>query len=166
MKKKALLVAIIILVLGAIMISLFSCYNKTNLIEKNFDIVLPQNSSLSEFSRSSNMNGMKIAAKIIISSDDYNDFISKVSEDYNKFSLAEYTDEAIDDIIPPDSDRPINIEKFDEDLSWWDLEINQISLLFYQESNNPRFGVRTPCIKRIYISEQSDQITLYLYYFH
>ncbi len=111
------------------------------------------------------MTGMKIAAKIIISSDDYNDFISKVSKDYNKFSLAEYTNEAIDDIIPPDSDRPINIEKFDEDLSWWDLETNQISLLFYQESNNPRFGVRTPCIKRIYISEQSDQITLYLYYF-
>ena len=76
-----------------------------------------------------------------------------------------YYNEAIDDIIPPDSDRPINIEKFDEDLSWWDLETNQISLLFYQESNNPRFGVRTPCIKRIYISEQSDQIILYLYYF-
>lgn len=147
------------------MILHFCCYNKTNLIAKKFDIVLPPNSSLSEFSRSSDMTGMKIAAKIIISSDDYNDFISKVSKDYNKFSLAEYTNEAIDDIIPPDSDRPINIEKFDEDLSWWDLETNQISLLFYQESNNPRFGVRTPCIKRIYISEQSDQIILYLYYF-
>lgn len=165
MKKKALVVTIIILVLGVIMILHFSCYNKTNLIAKKFDIVLPKNSSLSEFSRSSDMTGMKIAAKIIISSDDYNDFISKVSKDYNKFSLAEYTNEAIDDIIPPDSDRPINIEKFDEDLSWWDLETNQISLLFYQESNNPRFGVRTPCIKRIYISEQSDQIILYLYYF-
>ena len=166
MKKKALLVAIIIMVLGVIMIFHFSYCNKTDLIEKNFDIVLPKNSSLLEFTRSSDITGTTIAAKIIIPINGYNDFISKISENYNKFSPTDYSDEVVDDIAPPDSDSPINIEKFDEDLSWWDLETNQISLLFYQESNNHRFGVRTPCIKRIYISEQSDQITLYLYYFH
>lgn len=163
MKKSNYWVVVIIAVLGAIMILHFFCYSKTNLIEKNFGIILPKDAHISEFHRSFDITGTTVAAKIIISHNNYNDFISNMSKDYIKFNPTDYTNEIIDDIVPPESDRTINIERFDEDLLWWDLETNQITLLFYYESANPRPFVRIPCVKRIYVSEQYNQITLYLY---
>lgn len=158
---------IIFCALGIIVILLFSCFyfDKTTTLERVFYINLTQDAHIAEYHRSFTiMDRHIVAAKIEISKEDYTKFVSSVSRKYLSFDPAEYKDENLDEFAPPESNDYLNIEKYNRDLSWWDLEINQITVLFYRENKNWRIGVRQPCRRKIYVSETSDAFTLYLYY--
>ena len=166
MRKKAFLVVVVVIIIGAIMILPFFCYNKSKFIEKKFDLVLPKNACICILEIHPAFNTIDehtIAAKIVMSKDDYNEFVSNISNKYLKFNPAHYKNENFEGFVLPESDTGFNLERFDEDLSWWDLDTSQITYVFYCQSQNPRLGVRRLHVKKIYVSEQCDQITLYLY---
>ena len=163
MKKSV--VHVILWVIIVILLFSYFYFDKTTTLERVFNISLTQDAHIAEYHRSFTIiDRYDVAAKIEISKEDYTKFVSSVSGKYLSFDPAEYKDENLDEFAPPESNDYLNIEKYNRDLSWWDLEINQITVLFYRESENWRIGVRQPCRRRIYVSETSDAFTLYLYY--
>lgn len=161
--KRWIVCSIITVVIVIILIFSYRYFSKTNSLEREFDIIIPRDANIIEFQRSFRITGESLmAAKIVISSGDYESFISSLSDNFMTFNPTDYEDDNLDDIVPPGSDTHFNIEKFDEDISWWDLDTNQISYLFYREDGNEGIGVRTPYIRRIYTVKTNDTVELYL----
>lgn len=162
MKKRLIILGIAIILLIGFAIWFF---NKETALERRFNISIPFSAKISEYDTAYSLGDCYVmAAKIEISKDDYKDFVSKMSEDYDVFYPFAYDIDNTDVILPPNSDMPINIEKHDEDLTWWDLETADIFYLFHYETESKIPGNRCGCTRRIYVTENSENVVLYLYY--
>lgn len=169
MKKKILILSILIIV---VVIIVFSCFffGKRNKLDRIFNITIPRGANISHFYNSYNVtDGSRTAAKIELSRTDYENISSTLSGKYDLFVPSNL--EILDDrTLPPNSDTPVNLEKFDEDLPWWDLENEQIDYMFFREEehSNNIWGIRRRCpqITRIYVVEENANINLYLYHSH
>ena len=65
--------------------------------------------------------------------------------------------------MPGNSDYPVNIAAYDDDLPWWDIKTEQISKLLYREEEILFLGFRRLSRNRIYTVEADDEVTLYLF---
>ena len=161
MKKRLIILGIAIIFLGfAIWF-----FNKETALERSFNISIPFSSKICEYDTSYSFGDCYVmAAKIEVPKDDYKDFVSKMSKDYDIFYPLDYEGDDTDHICPPNSDTYINIERHDENLTWWDLETDDIFYLFHYETESKIPGNRCGCTRRIYITENSENVVLYLYY--
>ena len=162
MKKRLIFLGIAIILLTVLAICFF---NKEAAIERRFQISIPFSAKICEYDTSYQLGDCYVmASKIEIPKDDYKDFVSKISDDYDMFYPFDYEDEDTDDVYISISDRPINIERHDSNLNWWDLETDNIFYLFHYETESKIPGNRCGCTRRIYVTENSESVVLYLYY--
>ena len=151
MKKRLIILGIAIIFLLGFAIWFF---NKETALERRFNISIPFSAKISEYNTAYSLGDCYVmAAKIEISKDDYKDFVSKMSEDYDIFYPLDY-----------EGDDDINLERYDEDLNWWDLETDDIFYFFHYETESKIPGNRCGCTRRIYVTENSENVVLYLYY--
>ena len=162
MKKRLIILGIAIILLVGFAILFF---NKESALERRFNISIPFSAKICEYDTSYAFGDCYVmAAKIEIPKGDYKDFVSKMSEDYDIFYPLDYDGDDTDHILPPNSDNYINSERYDEDLTWWDLETDDIFYLFHYETESKIPGNRCGCTRRIYVTENSENVVLYLYY--
>ena len=128
MKKRLIILGIAIILLIGFAIWFF---NKESALERRFNISIPFSAKICEYDTAYSLGDCYVmAAKIEIPKGDYKDFVSKMSEDYDIFYPLDYDGDDTDHILPPNSDNYINSERYDEDLTWWDLATDDIFYLF------------------------------------
>ena len=116
MKKRLIILGIAIILLVGFAIWFF--YKETAL-EGRLHISIPFSAKICEYDTVYSLGDCYVmAAKIEISKDDYKNFVSEISKDYDIFYPLDYEGDDTDHICPPNSDTYINIERYDEDLNW------------------------------------------------
>ena len=151
MKKRLIILGIAVILLLGFALWFF---NKESALERRFNISIPFSAKICEYDTAYSFGDCYVmAAKIEIPKEDYKDFVAKMSEDYDIFYTFNYV-----------GDDGINLERHDENLTWWDLETDDIFYLFHYETESKIPGNRRGCTKRIYVTENSENVVLYLYY--
>ena len=157
MKKRLVIYTIIAIIIIFLMIF----FNKRNSLNRRFNIIIPKSAEIIEFQRSFKfIDGREIAAKITIPQNNYNEFLNNISNKYKQYELKDcYVDDLGETFLPIANDA-INFSA--SHLTWWDLEVESISKIYYEEQ---WFGSirRCPYSKEVYIVENSDKVIIYLY---
>ena len=164
--KKGIMIGVSIVLVVLIILSFFF-FNDVNTLERKLHINLPQEAQITQFYRELTLTeGRTVAAKVEMSKEEYSEFVAAMPDYFYTFDPADYDGDNLDEYAPPYSNDFFNIEKYREGLSWWDAEVEEITFMYYLESYNWRrvFGVRHHCVRKIYVVETSDAVTLYLYY--
>ena len=157
MKKRL----VIYTTIAIIIIFLMIFFNKRNSLNRRFNITIPKSAEIIEFQRSFKfIDGREIAAKITIPQNDYNGFLNNISKKYKQYELKDCDVDHLGEISIPNTDGPISFSACH--LTWWDLEVERISKIYYEEQ---WFGSirRCPYNKEIYVVENSELVTIYLY---
>ncbi len=152
------------IILISIILSVCVFYNKKYVVQRTFGVSIPKTAMITNFHHSLSIDdGETTAARIVLLREDYESMLLTASDKYTilDFTGQDYTDEDI--IVALDSDYPVNLEKYDEDIPWWDLETEQITQLLHCETGKPLVHIRKRNRFRIYAVEMDDTVILYLY---
>lgn len=138
--------------------------SKSYVLHRNFGFSIPDSATVDNYHHSFNFeDGELVAAKVTISKEDFEAIRLAVFYQYAVMDPSDYELSDANFLCPENSDYPVNIEAYDDNLPWWDLKTEQISKLLYREEKSPFPGFRRLSRYRIYAVEADEKVTLYLY---
>lgn len=169
MRKTAVFI-LVATFLNLFIFSFSSC--KKNRIETNDAInktmlcTLPKSSQILHKTSSTYAWGFRIqdlGAKISMTKDDYNTFITSLTNEYQKCNISDCTYTIVNDseyLCIPDSVG--NFIGFESVLySWWDLNAQEIDYIYYMDSQNA-LGAKHVSTRRIYVIDLQHTVFVYL----